>query len=1036
MLLMLIEIVLSANNKLLFLFVNYKNNMDAVSIVDYIKQNYPKVMFNPIKFAYTNAVGFIITNGKIVIGFINKNGNLCKLSEPIDLAKVTHEDMAKVLKKIPVVSGFTEGDKKSLMKLFEKSANGVSQEDYVTLKAELTQQLTTTIEAEYNVKFDSQSKQMVMIQKEYEENLDKVKQQYEEKISVLEQNKTKILEEKEEIINKLTNYQNEMKEYIKGKEVKLEELEGIFKQMQTERETLKKQLDDTIQLEELKKKQLEENDQNVEKIKVKEGEIEQLQKNIEELNQKLKEMEDDMSKSRIKTLALEGYRERCQEKIINEREVIVQQIRQYNEKWMEWSKSIKSNFESHKKRLIDDLQTLEKNLKVVLSGKSELTRENKQLRQNIKEIQGELQKTITEQLIKLNEKDEQLKMMQQAGVGFVVDPVNESTEDFQVKIQERDARIEQLQRELEAVKLMIVQNNKTKIDAVIDYDNCYTILQNFFALNNIFYRKQEIMKRLDTIIYNGMGQFTELNEATQNNIKKSYETVKASIEKHIKFLDLERYVKSEEFVYLKSKATRNKVSKSFCDELTAILDYWNENKAEYREQDRQLTNIYEDLSGAVRVYIRIKPLIGVEQKSKTVSLQTIDTKKQKSIIIDCTAVKNIKNNVKRTFGEFYGVFEESFSNLDVYTGIENSKAVDNSLKVDVDNIIESSETVSPGLYNAFKQVEDGYSIVVFGYGLSGSGKSFTLLGAKGIPGLIHYGLANLQGVSKIKLKYLFEQYYSAVDVNFGTIRGKIHNLVREVPQLNDSNLSKNENAEFAKGVPSSLNLENLSVEDLYALTDVIEQYRIQQKRIKQTPNNPVSSRSHLYFVFEVTFDTGKTGYVTIVDTAGRESPIDIYNTFIETGKTQLASIMSPAGGEPLIEKTKREGLEPTYTPRHIFEVLKEGFYINESINHLVYFFNKKNYKTMKTPPQASDPSKYSKDKFYISPISESQSINNAKNCLTIPIMKFLDTLSNKNKSSQDYKPTKFIMMCMVRQEERYCDQIFETLEFAQNVKSS
>ena len=99
-------------------------------------------------------------------------------------------------------------------------------------------------------------------------------------------------------------------------------------------------------------------------------------------------------------------------------------------------------------------------------------------------------------------------------------------------------------------------------------------------------------------------------------------------------------------------------------------------------------------------------------------------------------------------------------------------------------------------------------------------------------------------------------------------------------------------------------------------------------------------------------------------------------------------------------------------------------------------FNKKNYRNIKVILQPADPTKYTVNKYYVNPQNEETTINEANNCLTIPIMKFLDNLSNNNASELDFKPTKFIMMCMVRQEERYCDQTFETLEFANNVKSS
>jgi hypothetical protein len=173
-----------------------------------------------------------------------------------------------------------------------------------------------------------------------------------------------------------------------------------------------------------------------------------------------------------------------------------------------------------------------------------------------------------------------------------------------------------------------------------------------------------------------------------------------------------------------------------------------------------------------------------------------------------------------------------------------------------------------------------------------------------------------------------------------------------------------------------------------------------------------------------------------VDTAGRESPIDIFKTFVDTSKTSLGSIMSPSGKKTIDPRYVKNGLDPAYTPQHIFEVLKEGFYINETINHLTYYFNKKNYKEIITGKQSKNADEYNVSKFYVTPSVEEDLINESNNCLMIPILKFLDKLSGSDTAQGRFKPTKFIMMCMVRQEERYCDQIHETLEFAEKVKSS
>jgi hypothetical protein len=321
---------------------------------------------------------------------------------------------------------------------------------------------------------------------------------------------------------------------------------------------------------------------------------------------------------------------------------------------------------------------------------------------------------ISDQLEQLNLRDEQIQMLQSHGNGFII---KDESDDL---LEEKHAEIKRLTNELESVRKLLVENNNTKIERVVDYDNCYSIIQNFFALNNIFYRKQEIIKKLDDIIYNNIGSFTQLNDTMKQNVKDKFETVKAEIQNHIAFLDLEKYINSPNFQYLKSKSTRNKVQENFCTELTNILEYWNENVKSYREQDIKLTNIYEDLSGAVRVYIRIKPLIGVDQKSKSVSIKEVSNKKQRTVNLSCQ-----NKSINKTFGEFFGIFDETYGNEDLYTGIEMTPPEINqpgSLQINVDDIIESSDNVSPGLYNVFKQVEDGYSIVLFGYGASGSGK--------------------------------------------------------------------------------------------------------------------------------------------------------------------------------------------------------------------------------------------------------------------------------------------------------------------------
>ena len=706
----------------------------------------------------------------------------------------------------------------------------------------------------------------------------------------------------------------------------------------------------------------------------------------------------------------------------------------------------KGDLESLNEKTKGELETEKKHVKELEDSlkekagadKTNLEKEINELKNTIKERDGlitklnESIKTLNDKIdVLTKEKDDEIKLLTKQR-----DDLSSENSNKTLEITKLGDKIIELQKQLEQVNILLKKNNNTKIETHIDYDNCYSIITNFVALNNIFFRKQEIIKKLDDIFSSNKGM-ESLGDELKKTIKQDYEKVKSEITKHINFLNLSEYIKSSNFELLKDKSTRSKVPESFCSDISNLLQYWEANKKIYREQDFKLTNIYEDLSGAVRIYVRIKPLIGSEIKKQVVSLKTVENKKIKYLNVDCSANSDTKYKDPRTFGEFFGIFEKDYTNLDVFTGVRGSVTIEKTLKVDFDKIIESSESISPGLYHSFKQIEDGYSIVLFGYGSSGSGKTHSLLGDKITPGVLHYGLANLENVSNIKVKNIFELYCNVNKTNYNNrqVSGSIYNLVNSISELKE--FQKDESSDFKSKLPNYINLTNLKVENLSELTSVIDSYRVNKNRIRKTPNNPESSRSHLYCVFEIKFTNGKTGYVTIVDTAGRESPMDIFNMFIDSSKTKLQSVMAPApvGGVGNIEKNIKDIYKKEYKPADIFANLNESFYINETLNHLVYYFNTKIGNQVKVLAQEKDMQEnvvYNIKKYFVSPKTEIASINTNNNSLMIPILNFLDNLS-KTSSKTDWKPTKFITLCCVRQEESYCDQTMETIDFADSI---
>jgi len=1420
------------------------------NLVDYIKQNYPKVIFTPFKFKQSRALAFIISDNKLVIGYINSAGSLCKLINPIDLENLTNEDtIYNIVKSIPTVSGFNEEDKSKLLKLFESKSETIEKSEQRKIENDLKRRIEENndqkIKDEYKALYDSNSNQILLIKNEYEERIAKITEQYNTTQQELESCKRQIIDQKDAILEGINQYKNEIQNFIQSKDLQIQDLENIHQQDKEERTQLQERLNELLKNERRNLQALEENKDNVSdydtKIETKRQEIESLTSAIQEIKSELNNTKEELKRSQLQETLLIGFRERCKDKILTEKQQIIDKIIEYNQRWNEWLEKSTVDVNEYKRRLLTDLQSGQESLKSVLQQQSEKSNiddmEIKRLKQNIVDIETALKQTINDQLIKLSEREEEIKRLSEEKdeLQSRQSDTEQSTIELQTEIdslREANKSIPDLQRELEEVRALLSQNDRTKIESVVDYDNCESILTNFVALNNIFYRKQEIIKRLDDIITNNLDVFSKISEDLRNTIRKDFETVKTEITNHIKFLNLSEYINSPNFQYLKNKINRDQVPADFCKDLSNLLEYWNVNKSSYRRQDRILTNIYEDLSGAVRVYIRIKPLLGGEQQSPTVSLKTVESKRTKSLIVDCSESPNTKFKDPLTFGEFYGIFDEKYTNLDLYTGQIGYPS--SGLKVDLDNLVDSSDSVSPGLYNVFNQIQDGYSVVLFGYGLSGSGKchgadtpiimydgtikkvqdiqegdllmgddstarrvfslargrdimyevtnvkgeryivnsehilslkytgrkqlrdrpnrhsfilnwfnkekigfnsktfsyknkdkdevhqeakeftekvkddlyidipikrylslsnhfkdflkgykvpvefphrdleidpymigfwlgdgtssqpeitnqdstiikyfkenlqqykcylqyknnqgtnnmtyringeksngckggnnyflnilkkydlinnkhiphiykcnsrenrlkllagildadgsydrkkktfefsqsleheqimddviylcrslgfacyknkkqtswtylgkknygeawiisitgegiekiptlckrkqaeprrqikdvlvsgikikelpeddyygfeidgnhhyllgnftvthnTMTLLGSNGAPGLLHYGLSNLQNVSKIKIKYLFEQYYYKINFNYREVTGHIHNLINKVPQM--TSFSKDENEEFKQVIPGYLDVNSMKVEDLSAFTDIVDSYRQNHGRIKQTPNNTQSSRSHLYYVFEITFTNGKSGYITIVDMAGRESPLDIFNTFIDSTKTTLPSVMAPApvGGEGNIANSMKEELVETYTPKQIYQIINESFYINETINHLIYYFNLKNDKKIETPKQKVDERfnvVYKIANYFVKPEDEMTNISSSNNALTIPILNFLNNLNTKQKESNDWKPTKFVTICCIRQEQNYCNQTMETVKFAQNIRST
>ena len=445
----------------------------------------------------------------------------------------------------------------------------------------------------------------------------------------------------------------------------------------------------------------------------------------------------------------------------------------------------------------------------------------------------------------------------------------------------------------------------------------------------------------------------------------------------------------------------------------------------------------------------------------------------------------------KRYRNYYNIFSDPpFSNFGTYSGIpfiKDNFTIDPSTQPlsDYINTTKNSDPIKKyyqesNLRTSFEQVKQGYSIVLFGYGYSGSGKTFTLLGSGDTKGVLQYGIEDMK-YDKVELAYVFEEYSDVTitesngQLKITKLEGKIYQLYGDKLNINQitpilEKFTKDFEKDFEKDFTSDF------TQKFTNMSDEITKLRKEAKnpRIKATINNPESSRSHLYIIFKVTHQD-KTGFITIIDMAGRENPIKIIErlTPIKTTDTkplimlnQLLTYNIFTAMESCIKESGQfnYGSGSDYIPckydnnikakinnyistintintitdkdTYIKAIINEGFYINESINHLKYYLKNKadDTFTVKNYNTNTDLTNYNPENYYInvSPTSSTKTIIPHGNCLTIPILQFLDTGLVNNLE----KPTKFIMICAIRQEPSYANDVIDTLAFADSIKST
>lgn len=286
-----------------------------------------------------------------------------------------------------------------------------------------------------------------------------------------------------------------------------------------------------------------------------------------------------------------------------------------------------------------------------------------------------------------------------------------------------------------------------------------------------------------------------------------------------------------------------------CDDIKSGLAVLKENKKNLLKTIDRVQNDWEDFNGVGRVYLRMKGQVpGTNPNMKYAK------KDGNTVILKNTGRCVVRDN---TFGPYTRVFGPTTGNKDIFNEMRS--------------VIE--------------QISTGYRVVVFTYGQTGAGKSYTLMGGENDLGVVQRSLAVLANMKdEIESMHISaRQIYKDIIYDVFKMKHPLPKITGAKPgrETKSFPLDKETEAILKSGstAPSIMPLFTKG-EPAKSMRNRFKKYfnTIQQRRpTRQTDANPESSRSHLFITITITFTDKvakrvgrKQTQLTFVDVAGNE----------------------------------------------------------------------------------------------------------------------------------------------------------------------
>jgi hypothetical protein len=394
------------------------------------------------------------------------------------------------------------------------------------------------------------------------------------------------------------------------------------------------------------------------------------------------------------------------------------------------------------------------------------------------------------------------------------------------------------------------------------------------------------------------------------------------------------------------------------------------------ELDFLIPLYYEGVLASPRIFIRyggqINPM-NTSNGDQLINITPIDPMKNTNEDDNeyLTRISSISTNILKVGSIFTMYKDRPYNDIFLYN-MTNKYIYDNKIS------------------SLFNLVKEGYAINCFGYGFSGSGKSFTLIERTGNIKDKHsilyqflYAYSTLANVYK-DIKIVDIKELSAGN-SLGVATGSLSEFINdeilrcgfEIGLFGEDevldNISQiitgisNNRPNLISSITEFNRNPDVNVSLLASIIEKIDIIRREEQRVKPTINNPNSSRSHLLIRLKITLSE-TPGYITFIDMGGSENVNTILDQSVECRGLNEKILFNRKSTDKDLQNVKFDKLDhmlsshyykyPQYNYQDatrkneklrdfLIRTMEEGVFINNTIKDITLFFKAKN---SKNPP--------------------------------------------------------------------------------------